>query len=237
MSDHSGPKSSGSSRADSFIAKAANVVFMVAVVVLLFGYVRREWGSESTVVSPPPPIERHVTNWEEYARSGHLMGASTAPVVIVEFADFECPACRQLANGGLRAIRAEFPDTVAVVFRHMPLPYHRLAYSTARAGECAAAQGAFEKFHDVIYRHQDSLGIRAIADFAREAGVSDLQRYDRCIQETALVPVIEADIAAAHEIEVRATPTLLINGTMVTGAIDSASLATFVRAAIADLNE
>jgi protein-disulfide isomerase len=56
------------------------------------------------------------------------MGPPGAKVVIIEFADFECPVCAGFVNGALRAVRSEYPNDIAIVFRHWPLEYHHLAY-------------------------------------------------------------------------------------------------------------
>jgi protein-disulfide isomerase len=150
----------------------------------------------------------------------------------LEFADFECPVCQSFANGALRAIRAQYPDKVAVIFRQWPLSYHRLAYPTARAAECAGAQERFEAFHDLVYSKQDSLGLKSYGQFAKDAGVPDLAAFETCNSSAAPIPSIEADIAAAKAVGGRGTPTILVNGLMLAGLPDSAKLEGYVQAAI-----
>lgn len=174
-----------------------------------------------------------IKDWAKYAAAGHRMGPVDAPVTIIEFADFECPVCKVFTLGALKAILEKYPTEVAVVFRHWPLEYHRFAYPTARAAECAGAQGRFEQFHDLAYQHQDSLGLKSYESFARESGVADIRAFEECNRSSDPVPSIEADAKAAKDIGGRGTPTIVINGQRLAGAPDSASFERFVRDAIA----
>lgn len=180
-------------------------------------------------LSTPPT---RIKNWAQYAAVGHRMGPDPAPVTIVEFADFQCPVCRQFVTQSLRGVIARHAGQVAVVFRHWPLPYHRQAYSAARAAECAAAQGRFEQFYNLIYDQQDSLGLKPFIAFGRDAGVVDAPRFAKCVTDTGKVSAVERDVAAALELKGEGTPLLLINGTRFTGAPDSTHLDSIVVAAM-----
>ena len=177
----------------------------------------------------PKPVP--VANWKNFA-VGHRFGPADAPVTIIEFADFECPVCRTFTLGPLQAIRDKYPTQVAVVFRHWPLRYHRFAYASARAAECAGRQGKFEQFHDMIYLKQDSIGLKPFEDYAREVGVQDLPAFNSCNTATSPIPSVEADKVAATSVGGSGTPTILINGLRLPGAPDSARLEQFVRAAL-----
>lgn len=174
-----------------------------------------------------------VGNWDLLSSGGHVIGDQSAPVTIVEFADFQCSYCRSFALGALRAVRSQFGKNVKVVFRHWPLPYHHLAYSAARAAECAASQGRFEAYHDLLFEHQDSLGIIAFGDLARRAGVKDSGAFQVCMSNPAPVDVIEKDIAAAKMAGGTGTPTILVGGLLLHELPDSARLTELVRDAIA----
>ncbi|HEV3051836.1 MAG TPA: thioredoxin domain-containing protein, partial [Longimicrobium sp.] len=134
-----------------------------------------------------------------------------APVTVVVFSDFQCPACRVLAQS-LDVIRERHPGTVAVVYRHFPLPAHPFAPAAAQASECAARQGRFQAYHDELFRRQEAIGDTSWTAFARLAAVPDLRAFEACAADTAPVPAVQRDIEAARRLGVAVTPTLLING-------------------------
>ena len=208
---------------------AANLLVVVAVLsaaTMAIMTVRREFlgrrtGADRTTVSHEPT---KVEDWQQYSRIGHRIGQRNASVTIVEFADFECPGCRAFATQVLPGIQKEFGDQVAIVFRHWPLSYHKFAYPTARAAECAAVQGKFESFYSLAYAEQDSLGLKPYRQFAQQSGVADLDRFDSCVSRPGRVPSIEADIAAVKHLGGEGTPTVLVNDLLYKGAPDSMRL-------------
>lgn len=156
-----------------------------------------------------------VPEWRSYADRGQRIGPANARVTIVEFSDFECSFCRATA-GRIRAIRAKHPRDVALVYRHYPLPYHAHAAAAARASLCAARQGRFERFHDQLFAHQDSLGVIAWSRLARAAGVEE-PAFSGCL-ESVTAADIEADVRAGDQLGVHGTPTLLVNDRLLRGA-------------------
>jgi protein-disulfide isomerase len=129
----------------------------------------------------------------------------------MEFMDIECPFCRRLAFA-TDSLRAEFPADVAVVIQHFPLSNHGSAQGAALAIECAAAQTGFERLYALLFAQQDSLGIKQWKTFASEAGVEDIDEFERCINEHETLPRIEYGLALGQRIGVRGTPTVVING-------------------------
>lgn len=170
--------------------------------------------------------------WPELIKAGHRLGtARNAPLTILEFADYECPACAGFEKT-LQAFMTRHPEQVSVVFRNWPLPYHHLAYAAARASECADAQGRYQAFHDILFAVQDSLGILPFDSVAARAGVSDLRTFGGCSWKSAKLDVIERDIAAAHDVGAPGTPTVIANGRMFAALPDSARLESALRAAL-----
>ena len=111
----------------------------------------------------------------------------------------------------------EFKGKVRIVHKDFPLPYHAGALPAAEAARCAGAQGVFWEYHDLLYL--------SVPDFSRD----DLVRYagrlsiDRdafaaCIDSRRFGKHVEADAAEGRAVGVRATPTFLINGTLLVGA-------------------
>jgi len=208
-----------------------NGLQILCVVVVAIVVVRHEF------FAPKPPSTTTSVNlskgqWATAIQRGHRFGSAQAPVTIVEFADFECPACRQF-EGLLQSARKKYPTEVSILFRHWPLSYHHQAYPAARAAECAGAQGRFEQFHDAIYAENDLLGQKPYAQFAREAGVPDVEAFAKCASLTDSVPAIEADVREAHALNGTGTPLLIINGTQITnGGADSTVLDGLIRDAL-----
>ena len=192
--------------------------------------VRREF-----FASPPPSAAvtelRQLDDWAGLAAAGTRMGPADAPVEIVEFSDFQCPFCA-VVQETLAAVRARHPDRVAVVYRHFPLDaIHPHARGAANAAECAGEQDAFEPYHDLLFTAQDSIGRRGWDRFAEEAGVPDLDAFRRCVEEARYASRVERDAQAAAELGLDATPTLIVNGTVYSGAPDEAELERLVNRA------
>jgi protein-disulfide isomerase len=155
-----------------------------------------------------------VANWEQYIPTGRLIGPANAPLTLVVFADFQCPACRTLHNQ-LSDLRKEYPRDLAISYHYVPLPYHEMAYPAARAAECAAEQGRFEPYADKLYEHTESLAAVSFSDLAAQARVPDLPKFKTCVSEAHPVPRIENDQAAAlGTLHIKGTPTVLVNGQM-----------------------
>lgn len=165
-----------------------------------------------------------VEDWGLLVGSGHRFGPVAAPVVIVEFGDFECPACRQFHQHALRMIRDSFADSVALVYRHWPLEYHRFALPAAQAFECAAMQGKGETMHDLLYEKQDSLGLKPFSSFARDAGVERMDEWEACNAGDIEFPQIQDDAQLIRKIGGRGTPTLIVNGSRFAHVPDAARL-------------
>jgi protein-disulfide isomerase len=176
-------------------------------------------------------VEKLLPGWDTLIIVGHRSGAANAKVTILEFADFECPACRGFETVALPPAMARYGDSLAIVFRHWPLPYHRFAYPTARAAECAGAQGRFEQFRQGVYAKQDSLGLKSFLSFAIESGVPDTGAFLACNASNLPVPAIDRDSAVASHLGGRGTPTVVINGHLFGFVPDSARLDSLVRVA------
>jgi protein-disulfide isomerase len=168
----------------------------------------------------PVPFDR----WNDVVAQGRRVGPAGAPVTIVEFGDFECPACSGFQELTLKPIMKAHKGEVALIYHHLPLPFHRFAYPAARAAECAGAQDRFQAYHELLFERHDSLGLKSFHDFAKSAGVPDLEAFDRCNSVQSKVATVEADIALAHKVGFRATPTVLINGALWPIAPDSGAL-------------
>lgn len=188
---------------------------------------RRVGGGRQESYLPPPPDAPGpltldgppVANWEMFVDRGHRIGTTAPKATIVNFSDFECPFCRGFSERLLPQLLERYPRDVAVIYRHFPLPSHRLAGGLANAAECAGEQGRFREFHDVVYAAQDSLGQISVAALAERAGIPDQARFGTCADEGRYDADVQQDVAAALELKVTGTPTFLINGKLLRGLI------------------
>jgi protein-disulfide isomerase len=170
-----------------------------------------------------------VPNWRELAAGRLRIGPASPRMTIVEFSDFQCPYCRRFAREVLEPLRRR-DSRVALVYRHWPLSIHQHAVEAAVASECAADQDRFERFHDLLFEGQESIGSRSWTSFAMAAGVSDTAAYRTCLANEATRKRVEADRQLALALKARGTPTFVVNGVMITGALDSARVDSLVRA-------
>ena len=93
-----------------------------------------------------------------------------------------------------------------------PLSKHRFARPAAQALECAAEQGRFEEFLDIVFTKQDSLGLKSWTSFAADARVANMTQYQKCSKAGAQMPRIEQGFSLARKLGVSGTPTLFVNG-------------------------
>ena len=193
--------------------RATNLALVVCALVFAVVLVRREFFDGAVPVAAasqlgPPTL---VKNWDELRANAVALRAPDARVVVLEFADLECPACKAF-YGRLNKTIADLHANVGLAMVHFPLPIHRFAKPAARAMECAVAQGAGAKFVDIAYAKQDSFGLKPWSSYATEAGVSNLSAFDACAKDTAAVARIDAGERLAKAMNVHATPTVIING-------------------------
>jgi protein-disulfide isomerase len=192
--------------------RIGTVAVIVASAVVVATSVRRELGARNTIAPAPAiPAPAFVPDWQSLSKDGIRIGRADAPTQIMEFADFECPFCAAMERHLLDLRHRMGPD-LAVVFVQFPLSYHRFALPAARVAECANDQGRFEAMHDLLFLKQDSLGLKAWASFAEEAGVPDVSRFLSCASDTTTPPRVTAGMQLGARLGVRGTPTLIING-------------------------
>jgi protein-disulfide isomerase len=201
-------------RMEKVLGALANGVLTICAVVVTVLVIRQEFITPPASPAPPEPTE--VSNWRAYAQGGHRSGPDDAPVTMVVFSDFQCPACRLLATH-LNALRTEFPRELAIIHRHSPLSNHPFAVPAARASECAAQQGRFMAYHDALFVDQTAIGLAPWTRFAENAGVPDMPAFERCVAEGVRSQTLHADTMAANALKVTGTPTVLVNGLRFTG--------------------
>ncbi len=155
--------------------------------------------------------------------SGRMKGNPQAPVKIVEFIDFQCPACAQGAKM-LNARLKQYPDQIHLEMRYFPLKMHAHAFLSSRFAECAARQQKFWEYHDkLIYGQNDwSKVVNAYPLFqqmAQEIGLN-MDQLQGCLNDTKVDKVINEHQEQGRQLGVRSTPTYYVNDEMVVGTRD-----------------
>jgi protein-disulfide isomerase/uncharacterized membrane protein/rhodanese-related sulfurtransferase len=163
----------------------------------------------------------------------HVFGDPRAPVKVVEFGDFECPACGR-AEEVAREVRAKFGDRICFVFRQFPLyQIHPQAEKAAEASECAADQGKFWQAVDRLYAGQADLSVNALARYAGELGL-DQNRFRLCLDTGAKAARIRRDLDDAHALGLIKTPTFFVGRFKFEGALPFAQFSQLIDQQIAE---
>ena len=190
------------------------------VAVLGVGIVGYSVGSKamSTTVSAPIPMPGldDPTKLMDVAR-GVVKGNADAPFTIIEFADFQCPACGQFAVSEKPLIEAEFVATGKAKFVYYDFPLvsvHNHAFLAARAARCAEDQQKFWEYHDVLYRNQprwsgstNPAGL--FENYASEIGLA-AGEFSDCLKSDKHADVITANMELGYQVQVPGTPTLML---------------------------
>jgi protein-disulfide isomerase len=137
-------------------------------------------------------------------------GPPNAPVVIVEFADFECPACAA-AMPLLDKLYEAHPNKLRVVFKNFPLSTHPNAEIAARAAVAAHRQGKFWEMHDRMFEAGAPLDRPRLERIARDLGL-DVKKFVAALESEEVVDRVALDRKQGDHLEISGTPTLFING-------------------------
>lgn len=155
------------------------------------------------------------------AEGEHARGPADAPVTLVEYSDFQCPACA--AYHPLLTALMEDPANagkIRLIYRHFPLTrIHRNAELAARSAEAASLQGKFWEYHDLLFQNQTKWsamsGTGAAGEFESYAGQLglDLSRWKEDRDSDAVRDAVKADMEGGESSGVDSTPSFFVNGT------------------------
>ncbi len=194
------------------------ILFTVVIIALLIFAVRASMSENNDVKPSASPTAKTLNDKQkEELKQGQSRGASDAKVVLSEFADFQCPACKSF-EPTLTEILAENEGKVRLVFKHFPLypSPHKNAMVSAYAAESAAKQGKFWEMHDKLYATQDDwaeLGDPKdkFIEYARELGLNT-DDFSRDLNAETGKDTIKRDKDFGLELGIQGTPTVFIDG-------------------------
>jgi protein-disulfide isomerase len=210
---------------------------MVTVAAVLIGVVLIVFArppataSNDTLTEPP-------TTYPAALVAGDVLGASTAPVVMQVYADFQCPACRMFVTSQLPSLVNDFvtPGTLRIEARDIDIlgkgsPNESLELAVGAA--CAAEQDRYWQFHDLVFWNQgrENKGDHNAAFIEKVATAAevDMAAWSTCITRQDLRTAVTAVTQSAVSAGVNSTPTLVINGQSMVGVPDYTKLADLIR--------
>lgn len=184
--------------------------------------------------SPPPPEKKRAI----VPSRSPSRGDANAPVVIQEFSDFQCTYCRRV-EPTLQGLEKDFKGSIRIVWRHMPLPFHKHAQLAAEASEEVLAQkgvAAFWAYHDMLYEAQsepDGLERVNLDTLADKLGL-DMARFTAALDQHIHQAKVQEDIEAANAIGINGTPAFVINDYYLSGAQPPAAFKKLIKRALSD---
>ncbi len=145
------------------------------------------------------------------APGGFSMGDAKAPLVMVEYTDFQCPFCQQFHNTAFAQIKANYIDTGKVRFisRDFPLNFHENAHRAATAGRCAAEQGKFWEMRHIMIVNANALNEDNLTAYAGSIKL-DVPKFKSCLDSDKYNAQIDKDIAEAGVAGVQGTPSFVL---------------------------
>lgn len=157
----------------------------------------------------------------DVAEDRAIRGNPKAPILIVEYSDFQCPYCKR-GYTTVEEVRKKYGDKVAFVFKNLPLDFHPLAMPAAKRFEALALQGADKayKFHDYVFTNQEKLGSggeKFLDEAAKHVG-ADLAKMKKDMDGEKVKARLEADKKEAEKFGISGTPGFIVAGVALRGA-------------------
>lgn len=155
---------------------------------------------------PPKPLARE----ELVAPDSFSIGNASASAYLVEFSDFQCPACRAFAPV-VDELATKYSDKLFFVYRHYPLSQHTFAKPAAMAAEAAGEQGKFWEMAKLLFENQDRFSAAPWGSLADELKL-DRKKFDTAIKSETIKARIDRDEIAAIALKLPGTPSFFLNG-------------------------
>ena len=188
-------------------------------------------GVMGTAVSEPVAVEGidDMQRLVELAQ-GVTKGEESAPVTIVEFGDFQCPACGQWARAVKPQVEMTYLDQgrAKFVFYDYPLvSIHPHAFISARAARCAEDQGGYWEYHDLLFQNQTRWAAEAnpvgtLVGYSEDVGL-DRDEFESCLRSDRHAELVSANMELGEQLGVTGTPTIMVNAGGQTRRLGSAT--------------
>ncbi len=201
---------------------AGGVIVVTAMVI---------WRSQAQIQSIITPASIDFPQTE-----GMAMGDPDAPVIIEEFSDFQCPACQFFHEQTLEQVVDQYVKAgdVYFIFRNFPFIGND-SQAAALGGYCAAEQGLFWEYSNILFANQIGENVGSFSSVRLEA-MADIiglnADFAQCVREGRYQDLVDADFQAAQDAGVNSTPSFLINGELVTGALPFEAFQSYIEQAL-----
>lgn len=194
------------------MSKELKTILIIAGAVLFIGFGAFLWYKQNSALDHSQPVDGS----KLLRTDSQILGKADAPNTLVEFGDYQCPACgaahpilKEMVNGANK-------DKIRIVFRNFPLSQHKNAYPSAQAAEAAAKQGKFAEMHDKLYETQNSWSAEAdpkstFIQYAKDLGL-DVKKFESDYDDPILKERIKIDTKDGNDLGVNSTPTFYLNG-------------------------
>ncbi len=149
--------------------------------------------------------------------SNHVWSQGSTGIVLVEYGDFQCPACASYYPA-IDKVKEKYKDLVTFQFRNFPLEsLHKNARAGSRAAEAAHIQGKFWEMYDYLYANQTSWQdtndpLNLFKGYAQAIGITDLAKFEADYRSTEVNAIINADLEAGRALGASSTPTFVLDG-------------------------
>ena len=193
-------------------------IVLVALCLWAYRFLDARFGSVTLPTElandPGAPLGRF---WE-LAETGRWIGPKPAPVTLLIYSDYECGHC-EVVHHTLAKLRRRYPQHLAIVVKHFVDPGELGMNLIPLAAECAAQEGMFWAYHDAAFldKTPTSEADRWLR-LAEEVGIGDLESFGVCVRTRRWAGRIAEQYAEGQRLGITATPTMLLNGTMIVGA-------------------
>lgn len=171
----------------------------------------------------------------------HIRGVQTAPVVLIEYSDFQCPACGSYFPI-VQGLKVTYGDQLAVVYRNYPLTQlHQYAQLAAQAAEAAARQGKYWEMHDLLFDRQKSWSTasdvkQTFIDYAKELKL-DEATFKNDLESSTVKDRVTRDITSGNAVSITGTPTFFLNGEKIANPNGEAAFKQLIDAKLANTNQ
>lgn len=161
----------------------------------------------------PRPQKTASLNAKVSSKGRPALGNENAPLTLIEFSDYQCPFCKRFYHQTQDKLKKEYIDQgkLRIVYKDLPLSFHKQAYGAALAAHCAGEQGKYWEMHDMLFEN-NKLEEDDLLEYAKNLAL-DTSRYRDCVKDNRFANQIEADIAEAGAADITGTPTFVLGKT------------------------
>ncbi len=196
---------------------------VLALILFAFFATSLRFGNSITYTDAPVVTEPTITFIDP------AIGSSSPKATIVMYGDYGCNDCATLSATLVDLLADDYPNDLRVIWKDLPnTSQHPEALNAAIAARCAGDQGKFWEYHTLLMKNNNGLGADLYTNLATQLGLK-MSTFSTCTTQQTPSPVVQQTYEEGIALGISATPTLFINGTRYTGAMDNGTLKTIIR--------